>query len=326
MPNTLNAAAIAREIRERAYAIGRRSETVDSVVSGIRAMRASLLRPPNFVAGELASLLTFLRNAGCTFHDCVGLGEAPMPMGVAFRYDVHVRDIAGCHAFAEAHRAQQAPATFFLMWDYSGFERRYEDRFCSLARKLTGPLRIGLHDSPVDAYLIKTQFRDDRGRYRAWLKANGIAWLSRLADDETELRRLNTAVLQDFVERVNRTNERFGPVASVAAHGGEMSRMLQEKKVALSPKIDRIARALLPAGWLTSERVAAAGLQACVDNFSRSGTRWRQISDGGGSIVRMAQLIDKVLLRHKAAAQFLLHPFTWYGAKRDGELSRLLRE
>jgi hypothetical protein len=320
-----SARAFALALKARAYAIGRRSSLARVIVARLRRMRrATLGQPPEFIAGELTSLIAFLRNAGCTFHNCTVLGANPQPLGVSFRYDVHVRDIAACHTFVEAHRMQYIPATFFLLWDYSQLEHSYIGAFRKLAVKATKPLEIGLHDSPVDAHLIQSRFRGDRGACWAWLNTEDfVEWIASLAADEAMLAEFNSAVLKSFVTRVRHTQERFGPISSVACHGGDLLQALRDRLNLLAPEVAQVGRSLLASGWLTPERVAAAGLEACVD-YSRPGAKWHQVSDTGGAICRMVQRIQNSLDR-RAAVQILLHPFTWDGARRDGDLSRLLR-
>jgi hypothetical protein len=318
---------LARELKERAYAVGRRSPVVRSVLSRFRRIRAAALNRPTLVEDELGYLLAFLRGRGCTFHSCSEVGANPAPLRVAFRYDVHVRDLAACHAFIETHRSQNVPATFFFMSDYSDFERSYARQFGELAQNIAKPLEIGLHDSTVDAYLINARFGGDRGRYRAWLNSSeAVEWLIWLAKSEDRFEDLNRHVLTDFAARVQRMKERFGRVTTVAGHGGELVRVFHDKSRKVYPEADRVAHALMAKSWMTAERVAAAGLDACVDNFGSGGARWKQVSDGGGQILDMAKKIERHTRQRRMAMQLLLHPYTWEGTNRDGELSRLLPE
>src|SRR3954468_14934353 len=74
---------------------------------------------------EADALLSFLRRSGCSFYPCSTLVRNAIPMGVAYRYDIHARDIPGGRLLAEFHRRHKIPATFFLLWDYSPFERSH---------------------------------------------------------------------------------------------------------------------------------------------------------------------------------------------------------
>jgi hypothetical protein len=308
----------------RALTLGRRSSLARSIVAQYRRIRSATVSAPDFIADELTALATSLRQSGCTFQSCIALGSNPEPLGISFRYDVHVRDIAACHAFIEAHRAQHIPATFFPFWDYSQLEHDYLGQFRKLAAKITRPLEIGLHDSPVDAYILQTHFRGDRGACWAWLSKDAIEWIASLAADESRLEEFNSAVLKSFVKRVRRTEELFGPISTVACHGGDLLQILRDRLDRLDPDVARVAQSLFAKSWLTPDRISAAGLAASVDDFGRSGGKWRQVSDGGGTIRQMVQRIQNFLDR-KMAVQILLHPFTWDAAKRDSELSRLLR-
>jgi hypothetical protein len=324
VPAIDRARSLAHGVKERAYALGRRSALARSIVARLRRMRSATLTQPNLIADEMTALIEFLRDSGCSFYSCTSLGANPKPLGISFRYDVHVRDIAACHAFVEVHRLHRIPATFYLWWDYSQLEHSYFGTFQELAGKIAAPLEIGLHDSPVDAYLIQSHFQGDRGAYWAWLETeDAIQWIASLAKDEDQLAQFNDAVLKSFIVRARQTQERFGPVSTVASHGGDLHQALHPRLNALGPDVAQIGRSLFAFGWLTPERVVAAGLKACVDHYGTSGGNWRQISDSGGAICRMVQRIQNAIGRN-AAAQILLHPFTWDGAKRDGELRCLL--
>jgi len=324
VPAIDRARSLAYGVKESVYGLGRRSALARSIVARLRRMRSAALTPPDFIAGEMTALIKFLRDSGCSFHSCTSLGTNPKPLGISFRYDVHVRDIAACHAFVEAHLLHHVPATFYLWWDYSELEHAYFGEFQELARKVVEPLEIGLHDSPVDAYLIQSRFQGDRGAYWAWLETErSIEWIASLAKDETQLAELNNAVLKSFIARARQTQDRFGPISTVASHGGDLHRALHPKLNVLDVDVAQIGRSLFASGWLTSERVVAAGLKACVDHYGVSGGHWRQISDSGGAICRMVQRIQNSLSR-EIAVQLLLHPYTWDGATRDGELRCLL--
>ncbi|HEY4114602.1 MAG TPA: hypothetical protein VGM17_11145, partial [Rhizomicrobium sp.] len=54
--------------------------------------------------------------------------------------------------------------------------------------------------------------------------------------------------------------------------------------------------------------------------------RWHQQSDLGGNIVKMAERLKRFIVGQNNAVQILIHPYTWSGGKRDGELSALLRQ
>jgi hypothetical protein len=273
---------------------------------------------------EAQSLLDFLRQNGCTFHRCVDLYANPVSRGIAYRYDVHVRDIPGCRAFIKFHRQAKVPATFFLFWDYSPLERARLSDFARLGRSIAEPSEVGLHDSPVDAFLIGTRFSGDRKAYGAWTHSAGLAqWLMQLVSNSRELNTFNDLVLEAFVERVRRTRERFGPVSLVAAHGGELGQSVRKIERSLDPELLKVANSLRARHWLTPERVKAAGLRGCVDHNEHAPSGWLEAYDGGGLIARMADEL-RGRLRDRVATQLLLHPYTWAGGNRDAEFSDLL--
>jgi hypothetical protein len=273
---------------------------------------------------EADALLDFLRRTGCSFHRCADLYPNPVPHGIAYRYDVHVRDIPGCHAFMEFHARRQLPATFFLLWDYSPAERSRGADFLHLRDRVDGPLEIGLHASPVDAFLIWNKFGGDRRAYAKWAASQDVlSWLGSFARRPEELDDFNRAVLHDFVERVERTKTQLGPVSLVAGHGGELGQSLRKKMARFRPAVREVALNLRARHWLTPDRLAAAGLLACVDRNNHSSDGWFEASDDGGMITKMARVLGR-RLDDAAAVQLLLHPYTWAGGKRDAELSSVL--
>lgn len=278
--------------------------------------------PDGFIAREFSALLRFLREEGCTFHGCIALGEAPTSRGVSFRYDIHLRDLAAAHDFLALHLGENIPATFFPLWDYSPAERKRLDGFRAFAAKSRAPTEIGLHDSPVDAWLIESKFENDRKAYVTWMGSGAaMEWFTMLVRSPAELELLHVQVLERFVARVEKTKELFGPITSVASHGGQIGQFLKRGKT-LSPEIVALLRVLEARGWLTKERVAAAGLIADVESY-RSGPRRVQVSDGGGKIAAMARGLKEALAGDRAV-QLLIHPYTWGGAARDAELGALL--
>ena len=273
------------------------------------------------IAQEFAALLGYLQRNGCGFRSCLALDATPR--GVAFRYDIHRRDLPAAHDFLALHLRVGIPATFFLLWDYSPLERKRLDQFLGFAAKAKAPVEIGLHDSPVDAWLIESDFAGDRKAYVVWTQSAALPeWLAGLVARPDELAAFHAQVLERFVARVERTRQLFGPVAAVASHGGQLGQRLRRDAERLAPDIAALLRSLVARGWLTPERIAAAGLAADVENYGHDRT---QVSDGGGKLVAMAGKLRDALAQDRAI-QILLHPYTWDGAERDAELSALLKE
>lgn len=289
------------------------------------ARRSQARLHSKFIEREFMALLSFLRESGCTFHSCEALIENPVPRGVSFRYDIHLRDVPGAAAFIDIHKREKIPGTFFLFWDYSCIEREHFADFMKLATRAAAPLEIGLHDSPVDAYLIHERFGGDRKAYTAWVKSDALDWVARLLQAPAELERFNTCVMQQFRDRVAQTRRHFGAVTAVASHGGELNQAVRPQLDRLDPAIAKLARQL-GRTWLMPERVTAAGLSVNVDGHGQNRRGWREQSDGGGVIQKMARRIRQYVLEENAALQILIHPYTWSGGKRDGELSTLLRQ
>jgi hypothetical protein len=274
---------------------------------------------------EANALLSFLRQNDCSLHPCSFLVRNPIPMGVAFRYDIHVRDIPGARLFAEFHLKHKIPATFFLFWDYSPIERsRFRD-YRALRKAVLEPLEVGLHDSPVDAFLIKAEFGGNRRAYAKWTDSeDALKWLAELVSEPQKLATLNKSTLEDFMARVRQTRTHFGPISLVAPHGGELWQNLRKKLKSLDPFVAATGQSLRARLWFTPERLAAAGLDICLNQSDQSKPAWREISDEGGKISKMAQALGQRFRTERSATQLLLHPYTWTGGERDAELSELL--
>lgn len=271
---------------------------------------------------EADALLVFLRQSGFSFHPCRSLVRTPLPMGVSFRYDIHLRDVPGARFFADFHRKQNVPATFFLFWDYSPIERRHFRDYRALRRRISAPIEVGLHDSPIDAFLIKAEFQGNRHAYGKWTdSSDALQWLAELTSNSTKLASLNEAALKDFLTRVDQTRRHFGDFALVAPHGSELWQNLRKKLPSLDASLAKMAQSLRARFWFTAERLAAAGLELCI----HPSDQWREISDEGGKISRMAEALRQQTVAKQSAVQLLLHPYTWTGGKRDAELSDLLR-
>ena len=308
---------------KRVFARIKRNAVVARIGYFGRKIKAS--KAQRTLVREATALLAFMREASCTFHRCSSLIANPVPMGVAYRYDVHVRDIPGSYAFAEFHRKQDVPATFFLFWDYSPVERRHFDDYRKLRALLSEPLEMALHDSPVDAFLIKAEFGGNRREYLNWTDSgDALEWLSAMTAEPQKLAAFNQAALADFIARVHQTRLHFGPFSLVGGHGGELGQSLRKKLKSLEPAVVKTARSLQARFWLTPERVAAAGLDHCVDRNDYTPQRWREVSDDGTKIANMAAALRERLLVKQNAVQLLLHPYTWSGGQRDAELSDLL--
>lgn len=276
------------------------------------------------IANEFSALVSFLTEKGCTFHRCSDLGTRPVPRGVSFRYDVHVRDLDGAFAFAALHRRHGIPASFFVLWDYSPLERSRLGDFLKLNGCLASPLEIGLHDSPVDSYLIAQKFGGDRKLYAAWLgTADAVAWFSRLGELSDELEQLNGAALEGLKLRVEKTRTLFGPIKTIAAHGGEIGQTWRKRMTMLGPSA-AVVRSFFGRHWLTRERVLAAGLEAAVDCYGDFATGWKELACGGGAITLLSKNLRHHLLLRNSAVQLLLHPYTWTGATRDADLRQAL--
>jgi hypothetical protein len=247
-----------------------------------------------------------------------------VPRGISFRYDVHLRDIPGCFSFIDLHRRHNLPATFFFFWDYSPVERARLEKFLELKEQIAKPLDIGLHDSPADAYLVRTKFGGDRRAFQKWLQSSAaVEWFEKLSAAPEELSALNDAIFAEFKTRVEKTREIFGPIATVAAHGGELAQNLRGRIATLGSGAE-VARNLFAKAWLTPERAAEAGLEPTVDRFGRHPPGWTELSCNGGEIANLASTLRRYILVKNSAVQLLLHPYTWAGARRDVELSHAL--
>jgi hypothetical protein len=271
-------------------------------------------QPDYFLAQQFDTLLHLLKTNNCSFHSCAALGSNPIPYGVSFRYDIHLRDLAPAHDFLALHLREQIPATFFLLWDYSRTERARLKQYLAFAAKVKPPVTLGLHDSPTDAFLIETKFSGDAKAHRRWTASNEvIAWLEDMAAQPEHLAAFHAGALEHLKMRVRRSCEHFGNVNTSAAHGGELVQNLRARLPGLEPPLRELATSLFAPNWLTPVRASEAGLMANIDNYGGRPS-WKEESDGGGSRHRLMERIARTLSGGRAL-QILIHPYAWL--KRD---------
>lgn len=284
----------------------------------------------NFAYREAEALIFYLQSVGARFSPCYQLGQAPLERGVSFRFDIHLRDIKGAYGFMAALSRHNIPGTFFLLASYSKEEAARLADFTRLRGRITYPVEFGLHDSPVDAYFITQKFKGSGIDYWRWLvSGESVSWFTKLTASTELQNRFHREVMDAFTDRVSKTRRVFGDFKTVASHGGEINQVFRKRVPDLGTTGQFIAT-LFSENWLTSERLAAAGLDADIEQFRVSARRFYQVSDGGGQIKRMVSQIREYLVSRNSAVQLLIHPYTWAGplartgGRRDGELSVLL--
>jgi hypothetical protein len=283
-----------------------------------------------FAYGEAVALIEYLRREKGTFFSCSQLGEAPVSRGISFRFDVHARDIPGAYGFLAALYRYNVPGTFFLLANYSDDERLRLAEFRALVQRVRLPVEIGLHDSPVDSYLISQKFRGNGVDYWRWLQSEkSLHWLSSLARSASDQEAFHGEVMDALVTRVSWMKQEFGNVQTMASHGGEINQMFRKRLPELGVTGEFIS-SLFSENWITDERLARVGLDADVEQFRREAPLLYQVTDGGGQIRRMLENVNLYLIRRERAVQILIHPYTWAGplgrsgGTRDAELSVLL--
>lgn len=284
----------------------------------------------NFAFSEFSALLGFLKGSGCSFHSCYDLGKSPVRRGVSFRFDIHVRDIAGAYAFLAALYRYNIPGTFYLLASYSSHEQAALRDFLRLARSTGVPAEIGLHDSPVDAYLVSKLFSGKASEYWQWLKSDeAVDWFRSLAASPTRSEAFNNEVLAAFSDRVSWMRREFGEFQTVASHGGELNQMFRSKLAELGETGVFIA-SLFADRWMTRQRLHQAAVEEDVEQFRSKAPLLYQVSDCGGAIKNMVVSIGDFILKRNSSVQILIHPYTWAGplgrsgGVRDAELSGLL--
>jgi hypothetical protein len=287
-----------------------------------------VLKYDRFVLREFECLIEFLVGNGGSFHPCLELGRAPKPRGIAFRYDVHPRDVVGAYDFVAAHRRFRVPATFFLLMGFRENQKR-DKAFVRLARRLEPPLSVGLHDSPVDAFLLARKFQGREYEYRPWLHSEeSPRWFGELCASDTARDAFHDGVMAAFAARLARARARIGPIETVASHGGGLQKVFR-RRVAELGTTGAFISSLFAENWMTENRLAALGLVADVEQFKLRSGLWCQVTDGGGQIQRMIRTL-KTAIDRNSGVQVLIHPYTWAGplsesgGTRDGELSVLL--
>lgn len=289
-----------------------------------------LIKYDNFAYQEAVALIEHLHRQKCSFFSCSNLGNSPTPRGVSFRFDVHARDIFGAYGFLAALYRRNIPGTFYLLADYSSDERARFAEFRNLVRSIRSPMEIGLHDSPVDAYLISQKFGGVAIDYWRWLQSEkSLQWLTRLAVSPSDQKSFHREVMDAFSNRVLWTKKQFGEFNTMASHGGEINQMFRKRLPELGVTGEFIS-SLFAENWITDERLAQVGLDADVEQFRKKAPLLYQVTDGGGQIKRMMDNINMFVVGRNRAVQILIHPYTWAGplghsgGTRDGEISVLL--
>jgi len=285
-----------------------------------------------FSAIECAALVRYLQGRGAEFFSCLELGISPVPRGVSLRFDVHARDIVGSYGFLAALYRHNVPGTFYLLADYSTDEQARRADFLALVRRIKAPMEIGLHDSPVDSYLIARKFNGVGVEYWRWLQSDkSLEWFARLAESESGCECFNGEVMEAFAARVASMKRAFGDFRTMASHGGEINQMFRKRVPELGPTGEFLT-SLFAENWITPERLSQAGLEADVEQFRKKAPLLYQVTDGGGLIKRMIDNAEMFIVGRNRAVQVLIHPYTWggplghSGGTRDAEISTLLGE
>jgi len=284
----------------------------------------------SFACRECVALLEHMRGKCAEFHTCFELGNFPVPRGVSFRFDVHARDIAGAYGFLAALYQYNIPGTFYLLADYSTDERNRRPDFLALVRRIRAPMEIGLHDSPVDSYLIAHKFKGIGIDYWRWLQSDdSLKWFNKLAESESGRLDFSDVVMDAFAARVAWMKAEFGDFTTMGSHGGEINQMFRKRLPELGVTGEFLS-SLFAENWITDERLAQVGLDADVEQFRKKAPLLYQVTDGGGQIKRMMDNVNMFVVGRNRAVQLLIHPYTWAGplghsgGTRDGEISVLL--
>lgn len=264
-------------------------------------------------ATEFHSLVKSLQERSLTFCSVSDLRTyATKGLGASFRYDIHVRDIAKAHDFAQEHASAKIPGTFFLQIDYSVIERAQAGKFVELAQFVReSGLEVGLHPSPVDSYLIWSRFGGESRQYANWLRNEGAGYIDYLCEDKLHRESLNREVEEHFRDLVTRARSLIGPFSLVASHGGELNQILRPKRESMSPQWGEVLGALLAPGWLTPKRLLPLGLTGDAQQFLT--TALRQCTDRGGGYRLMEDSLARI--RRDLSLQVLIHPYGWGGVK-----------
>ncbi|HVY31778.1 MAG TPA: class I SAM-dependent methyltransferase [Polyangiaceae bacterium] len=282
-----------------------------------------------FAASEFDHLLKHLVTRDYAVVDCLAQNREQARRTISFRYDVHLRDVHCAHGFLDVHRQRRVPGTFFLLHGYAATERAHEQDFVALAEAVRAaqgegvPVQLGLHDSPVDRYLIATVADGDEGRFMAWLRNyECVEYFRRLSESPAAAAEFNANVLALFVESVRSARAAFGDFQLSAGHGGKLAQLLRPRLAALEG-LAPIISACFSENWLTLERLSAAGLVGDMELFKRGTPGVAYITEGGGKLTVMCERLHHYM-RVERPITALIHPATWGRPARDSEWSALL--
>jgi len=294
-----------------------------------RNMTHRLDSSQRFAAGEFRHLLGYLDERNYLIVDCLDQSRSCAARTVSFRYDIHLRDIHCAHGFLQVHRERACAGTFFLLHDYSTRERASERDFIDLAEQVRtakdagAGVELGLHDSPVDRYLLWRFADGDERRFVTWVSTGGaVDFFRQLANSDAESRAFNAAVLDNFVKTVRVAREVLGNFQLSAGHGGKLGQLLRPRLTELG-ELGAFVREYFAENWMTPAVLSAAGLSGDVERFKREVPAVAGVTEGGG---RLTVMCERLACYTNAARPLLalIHPATWGGQPRDGEWSRLL--
>lgn len=252
---------------------------------------------------------------------------------VYLRHDIHEWDLAGAAGMMDIERTMGVGATYYLLWDYQGLERKRRPDFLAL-RNLAGPgHRFGLHCGLTDEYLYAVHYQE-KGDV-LWVTTTNefvktplfreLADPSFLVSDPEcqELliyppeNRLKHAFLRDMVRFAKaRTREHledmrhyFGDgVKTIATHGGCLSVSIADAYRA-DPAHD--GRFLATSEHFFDQRyLRSVGVLHSADNLYKRHDDLTFVSDNPGKKELLDKELDEATGGGKAII-LLIHPSLW---------------
>lgn len=224
------------------------------------------------------------------------------------RFDIHVRDLPGMYGFWDINSAFGVPATYYLHWDYGQYERDAATDFLNLAK--FNDIKLGLHLSPFDSWLMNSRFDgNEDGCFRWLLSTAGKDYLNDLVSNERLWSDILTKTQQELVRLCASFKKSFPKGSGFAAHGGALIQSLY-RTIPENPALARFSDELVAEKFLTEGRVQKLGLGRDCERLANE-TGMFKLTDVGGA-VSADQFISNIIeaVSSGRAVSFLTHPQT----------------
>lgn len=250
------------------------------------------------------TLIRWLRSHGYRFAHQHRAEPEKNEKTVCFRYDVHVRDIAGAWSMLALNNELGVPAEYHLLWRHGIYETRHDASFSALAAHSDDLAVFGLHASLLDHHLIWQFFDGHEGNFARALDGPRRDEFISLLRNPNQLQSYERQAQERFTELHGSFESICAPCRCFSYHGSFINWLLRERhwsdfclnKLVLSLQGER----------LLQEAVVDKRLGRESDNLARA-QGFGYVSDNSES---EAILLQRLYTQVATGSSFLfvLHP------------------